>query len=314
MALPVSGPISLADIQAEFGGTNPASLNEYYKGGAFVLNTDFAPNVPTSGTIGLSDFYGARKTTLTTLTFNTAGDNIFVVPATVVGNLTVTMTGGGGGGGGPDSQPGLAGYGGLTVTNSQVPVVAGDIVNAFVGSGGGAGGSGGGGGGGGGKIICTKLYQLGLMDRTIYEADQAFGAELLSTHPDIYNGYRAWAEIVVDWMSGTGPKMMPWMTDEKFSNAAKSWSISWAVDIATPWAQHMAYKMGVVNKDNLTGRIISIAGTPVCKAVGMWQRLWGRSNSPAGLVSGLLLIPVFVMFKSISMLGKIFERNANDQS
>lgn len=313
MALPISGALSLTDIQTEFGGTNPISLTEYYKGGAFVLTTDFAPNVPISGTISISDFYGARKTTQTTLTFNTAGDNIFVVPATVVGNLLVTMTGGGGGGGGPDSQPGLAGYGGLTVTNAQVPVAAGDVVNAFVGGGGGAGGSGGG-GGGGGKIICAKLYELGLMDRAIYEADQAFGAKLLCTHPDIYNGYRAWAEIVVDWMSGTGPKIMPWMTDEKFSKAIKLWSIAWAVDIATPWAQHMAYKMGVANKDNLTGRIISQAGTPVCKAVGMWQRLCGPSKSSAGLASGLLLIPVFVIFKSISVLGKLLEKNKNDQS
>ena len=313
MALPVSGPLSLTDIQTEFGGTNPVSLTEYYKGGAFVLTTDFAPNVPTSGTISISDFYGARKTTQTTLTFNTAGDNIFVVPASVVGNLLVTMTGGGGGGGGPDSQPGLAGYGGLTVTNAQVPVSAGDIVNAFVGAGGGAGGSGGG-GGGGGKIICTKLYELGLLDHTIYEADQAFGAELLSTHPDIYNGYRAWAEIVVDWMSGQGPMMMPWMSKEKFASAAQTWSVTWAQDIATPWAEHMAYKMGVINKDNLTGRMISIVGTPVCKAVGMWQRLWGTSKSPAGFFTGLLLIPVFVLFKSISVLGKLLEKNTNDKS
>jgi hypothetical protein len=30
----------------------------------------------------------------------------------------------------------------------------------------------GGGGGGGGKIICTKLYELGLMSKDIYEADK----------------------------------------------------------------------------------------------------------------------------------------------
>ena len=307
MALPLSGPLSLTDIQAEFGGTNPISISEYYKGGAFVLTTDFAPNVPTSGRINISDFYGARKTTLTTLTFTTAGDNLFVVPSTVVGNLQiVTMTGGGGGGGGPDSQPGASGYGGLIVTGGNVPVSAGDIVNCFVGGGGGPGGTGGG-GGGGGKIICTKLHELGLMSHDIYLADQAFGAELLRTRPDIYNGYRAWAEIVVDWMSGQGPKMMPWMSDEQFGHAAQRWSTSWAQDIATPWAEHMAYKMGVVEKDNVTGRMITLVGIPICKAVGVWQRIFGASEKPAGFVKGAMLVPVFVAFKIVACVGRLLE-------
>jgi len=307
MALPESGPLSLSDIQAEFGGTNPISLNEYYKGGAFVLNTDYAPNVPTSGTINISDFYGARKTTLTTLTFNAVGDNFFTLPATVVGNLVVTMTGAGGGGGGPDSQPGASGYGGLIVTNAQIPVSAGDIVNAYVGGGGGAGGSGGGGGGGGGKIICTKLYELGLMSKEIYLADQAFGAELVQVRPDVYNGYRAWAEIVVDWMDGAGPKMMPWMTDEEFSAAAKLWSTAWAVDIATPWAEEMAYKMGKKESGSLTGRMITATGIPICKVVGVWQRVFGPSKKPAGFVKGAMLIPVFVLFKLVAELGRLIE-------
>ena len=308
MALPESGPLSLSDIQAEFGGTNPISISEYYKGGAFVLTTDFAPNVPTSGTINISDFYGARKTTLTTLTFTTAGDNLFVVPSTVVGNLQiVSMTGAGGGGGGPDSQPGASGYGGLTITGGNVSVSAGDIVNAYVGAGGGAGGSGGGGGGGGGKIICAKLHELGLMSHDIYLADQAFGAELLRTRPDIYNGYRAWAEIVVDWMSGQGPKMMPWMSDEQFGHAAQRWSTSWAQDIATPWAEHMAYKMGVVEKDNVTGHIITLMGIPICKAVGVWQRIFGASDKPAGFVKGAMLVPVFVAFKIVACVGRLLE-------
>jgi hypothetical protein len=294
MAIPLTGPISLADIQAEFGGSAPVSLSNYYKGGAYVLNTDYAPNVPTSGTISLSDFYGARRTTLTTVTYTTAGDNIFIAPTFIVGNLIVTMTGGSGGGGGPDSQPGYPGYGGLTVTNAQIPVVAGDIVNAYVGGGGGAGGSGGG-GGGGGKIICTKLYELGLMSRDIYLADQAFGAELVKRSPDIYNGYRAWAEIVVDWMDGGAGEFI------------KSWATMWAQDIATPWAEHMAYKMGALDKDNLTGGIIASVGVPICKLVGVWQRVFGPSKKPAGVGRGLMLIPVFILFKIVAELGRLIE-------
>ena len=49
MALQTSGAISLANIQTEFGGSNPIAISEYY--GA-------AAGVPTSGTIAISHFYG----------------------------------------------------------------------------------------------------------------------------------------------------------------------------------------------------------------------------------------------------------------
>lgn len=59
MALPVSGPLSLSQIQGEFGGSNPISLSEYYRGGAFVTNNN--TGVPTSGTIRIGNFYGTTK-------------------------------------------------------------------------------------------------------------------------------------------------------------------------------------------------------------------------------------------------------------
>ena len=53
MALQSSGAISLANIQTEFGGTNPISLSEYYSKG----------NAPASGEIQLAaDFYGTSNT------------------------------------------------------------------------------------------------------------------------------------------------------------------------------------------------------------------------------------------------------------
>ena len=53
MALQSSGPISLADIQTEFGGSNPIGLNEYYG-----VDT----GIPSSGQISIGDFYGATNT------------------------------------------------------------------------------------------------------------------------------------------------------------------------------------------------------------------------------------------------------------
>jgi len=157
------------------------------------------------------------------------------------------------------------------------------------------------------KIICTKLYQIGLLPRDIFEADQAFGDQLAISYPDVYNGYIAWAEIVVDWMDGRGPKMMPWMSDEKFAQAAKKWSTRWAQDIATPWAEEMAYQMKESMLPNNTGKAIMAIGTPICKIVGVWQRVVGPSRRPAGFIKGAMLIPVFVLLKLVAELGRLIE-------
>lgn len=48
MALPSSGQISLSQIAAEFGGTSPDSMSEYYGAGG----------APSSGALSFADFYG----------------------------------------------------------------------------------------------------------------------------------------------------------------------------------------------------------------------------------------------------------------
>lgn len=67
MTIPSSGPISLADVQTEFGGQNPIDLGEYYAGGPYVgagTTGTYGP-VPSSGTISLRDFYGTSRLTNT---------------------------------------------------------------------------------------------------------------------------------------------------------------------------------------------------------------------------------------------------------
>jgi hypothetical protein len=74
MAIPSSGPLTLGDIQTEFGGSNPISLSEYYAGGAYVPagTTGTYGAVPSSGEISIRNFYG---TSAFSLAFNNA-DNI----------------------------------------------------------------------------------------------------------------------------------------------------------------------------------------------------------------------------------------------
>jgi hypothetical protein len=67
MTLPYSN-ITFSAIQAEFGGSNPISLSEYYKSGGYV-RANSTGSMPTSGAISLSQFLGAAQG----VTYPTAG-------------------------------------------------------------------------------------------------------------------------------------------------------------------------------------------------------------------------------------------------
>jgi hypothetical protein len=181
MALQSSGVIALSDIQTEFGGSNPISLSEYYRGGAYTTSNN--TNVPTSGAISLSNFYGAtnqfaftisssvQEANLRTLALNAGWDGVSPVVATVasnvylwsdntsVGGLTIPsnmnvattlinygkIIGRGGNGGGANN-------GGPALVNQETGVTVVNASGAFIAGGGGGGnGAGGGGGAGGGK-------------------------------------------------------------------------------------------------------------------------------------------------------------------
>ncbi len=87
MALQSSGAISLANVQTEFGGSNPIGINEYY---------GVAAGVPGSGTISLYDFYGKSAAVAFTWTSDIMGEK------TSVGGYI----GGDSFGGGPTITPG----------------------------------------------------------------------------------------------------------------------------------------------------------------------------------------------------------------
>lgn len=79
MPLQTSGAISLSNIQSEFGGQNPISISEYYRGGGAVPNSTVNNSIPTSGQISLSNFYGGAN---------------FVVDNTFSGTIGAWATGG----------------------------------------------------------------------------------------------------------------------------------------------------------------------------------------------------------------------------
>ena len=61
MAIPSTGSVSMSTIQTEFGGSNPISLSEYYRGNTYENNVSGNnTGVPQSGTIKMSQFRGTN--------------------------------------------------------------------------------------------------------------------------------------------------------------------------------------------------------------------------------------------------------------
>ena len=48
-----------------------------------------------------------------------------------------------------------------------------------------------------------------------------------------------------------------------------------------------------------------IGGT-ISKVVGTWNKIFGKSNKPAGFTTGISLIIIFVVLKGIVVIGKLF--------
>ena len=85
MPLPTTGAISLAQVQAEFGGANPVTITEYYRGGGIVSDrrttTEGIPtnnNIPPLERISLADFRGKSGFDVR-LIANGSGQNINIV-------------------------------------------------------------------------------------------------------------------------------------------------------------------------------------------------------------------------------------------
>lgn len=77
MPCPASGQISIADLVAEFGGTAPHALSEYYRNAGLVPANN--TNVPTSGECGLTNFYSAVNEIQHTHSSNTTNQNYATV-------------------------------------------------------------------------------------------------------------------------------------------------------------------------------------------------------------------------------------------
>lgn len=66
MVIATQGPVSFSDLQTEFGGSNPISMSEYYRSGAYVPSGTNTLPIPASGKIDVSDFKGTTPNAIVT--------------------------------------------------------------------------------------------------------------------------------------------------------------------------------------------------------------------------------------------------------
>jgi len=96
--------LAISEIAAEFGGSTPHSMSEYYRGGSNVPSASSTSGIAASGAITMSSFYGTANRVPITLTIssNTTNYNIYnnrggtyaagLSDVTLVNNATISST------------------------------------------------------------------------------------------------------------------------------------------------------------------------------------------------------------------------------
>lgn len=109
--------------------------------------------------------------------------------------------------------------------------------------------------GDGGTVICTALYEMGILPEDIYNLDSQFGQRVSLKDPELGDGYRLWATPVAEYIKGNtiGSKI----------------ALSIVAPLAKAWAQEMAHIMKPEEyKSNMIGKALMIIGHPISRAIG----------------------------------------------
>lgn len=124
------------------------------------------------------------------------------------------------------------------------------------------GSSGSGSGSGSSKVLCTYFYHKDMLARKIWLADLKYARDFLK--PETIRGYHAWAVPLVAYLqNGHHPVL------EKI-----------IFPIVNGWAHQMAYKVGLIDKPNVVGAILTATAEPLCYLIGLfapardYDKLW----------------------------------------
>ena len=85
-----SGQLDITEIVAEFGGSTPHALNEYYRGGANVPDVTINNSIPVSGQIQMNNFYSAAN--IEALSYNGSANTVTSEYYTIWNSSSATIT------------------------------------------------------------------------------------------------------------------------------------------------------------------------------------------------------------------------------
>lgn len=106
-----------------------------------------------------------------------------------------------------------------------------------------------------GSVICTALFNKGLLSKEIFMLDTQYGLMLESSQPEVTYGYRKMATPLATYIQ----------KDTLGATIARTL----VAPVAKAWANEMAHQMQPENyKGNLLGKAIIKLGYPVCAFVG----------------------------------------------
>ena len=146
------------------------------------------------------------------------------------------------------------------------------------------------------KIVCGKLYDLGMMSHNVWAADQAYGRLLRTTDKNIYRGYIRWARPVTQWMDGRGYDFMLWVNKEERKQSQAKMMIALTHKVGKPWSEHMAYLMGAIKNDNEQGRILMKIGRFFCKGINYIPKVSNKYKKSKWLMPYALLSAYTIWF------------------
>jgi hypothetical protein len=169
---------------------------------------------------------------------------------------------------------------GVNPRSGVVETQAGDVVSP---GGEGGGYDGGGGGGGGGKVICTALYELGYMEKEIFEYDQAYGLWLYQNDFVSYRGYRAWADVLVRYVKGETPPVLPkllfWKTAEQQQRISQQMAIFLSRLVGGAFSKEIARRAGHNIPFSVGGWLCVTVGLSVNRMIGYIVKKTKKNNT-----------------------------------
>lgn len=147
MTIKASGTLALSEIQSEFGGANPISMSEYYRGGSYATAKPATKNsvIPAAGAISISNFFNTVKYTSGSQSWYNVGQFYWTAPAWV-DTIYISGAGAGAGGGGVVDTNAIHDYGaagggssGVMVSSYTYTVTPSATYGLYIGAPGGGG-------------------------------------------------------------------------------------------------------------------------------------------------------------------------------